>query len=189
MNFAETHDRAVWQCLANILRTDLSECPGAVQDAATLPFAFGGLGLRKATRVSGPAHWASWADCLPMIHARHPLVATLLFVSSFRRAAVTHCLREAREIGHGLVKVGFEPPSWRDVVVRARTSRNEVEEFEWGCGAGWQHEAGARVEKHQRDSHSRKPSKGTVAIPRRACWSWGFQRRQVWPYHCLAGPS
>ena len=25
-NFAETHDRAVWQCLANILITDLSEC-------------------------------------------------------------------------------------------------------------------------------------------------------------------
>ena len=28
VNFAETHDRAVWQCLANILRTDLSECSG-----------------------------------------------------------------------------------------------------------------------------------------------------------------
>ena len=78
VNFAETHDRAVWQCLANILRIDLSECSGAVQDAATLPFTLGGLGLRKATRVSGPAHWASWADCLPMIHARHPLVATVL---------------------------------------------------------------------------------------------------------------
>ena len=44
-----------------------------------------------------------------------------------------------------------------------------MEEFEWGFGAGWQHEAGARVGRHNRDSHSRKPSKGTVAIPRRAC--------------------
>ena len=97
VNFAETHDRAVWQCLANILRTDLSECSGAVQDAATLPFALGGLGLRKATRVSGPAHWASWADCLTMIHSRHPLVATV-FLHHLEGAVVTPCLSEAREI-------------------------------------------------------------------------------------------
>ena len=51
------------------------------------------------------------------------------------------------------MRVGFEPPSWRDVVAGARPSRNEVEEFEWGCGAGWQHEAGARMERHHRDSH------------------------------------
>ena len=28
-----------------------------------------------------------------------------------------------------------------------------MEEFEWGCGAGWQHEAGARAERHHRDTH------------------------------------
>ena len=172
VNFAETHDRAVWQCLANILRTDLSECSGAVQDAATLPFTLRGLGLRKATRVSGPAHCASWADCLPMIHARHPLVATVL-LHQLEGAAVTPCLRE---IAHGLVR-GFEPPSWRDVVAGARPARNEVEEFEWGCGAGWQHEAGARGEAPQRLAHlpsSRRPSKGIVAMPMRA-WEWfGF---------------
>ena len=28
-----------------------------------------------------------------------------------------------------------------------------MEEFEWGCGAGWQHEARTRVERHHRDSH------------------------------------
>ena len=102
VNFAETHDRAVWQCLANILRTDLSECSGAVQDAATLPFTLRGLGLRKATRVSGPAHWASWADCLPMIHARHPLVATVL-LHQLEGAAVTPCLRgDCSRIGEGV---------------------------------------------------------------------------------------
>ena len=36
----------------------------------TLPFELGGVGFRKATRVSCPGHWASWADCLPMIHVR-----------------------------------------------------------------------------------------------------------------------
>ena len=133
----------------------MSECNGAVQDAATLPFTLGGLGLRKATRVSGPAHWASRADCLPMIHARHPLVATVL-LHHLEGAAVTPCLSEARQIAHELVRVGFEPPSWRDVVAGARPARNEVEEFEWRCGAGWQHEAGAREERHHRDTTQQK---------------------------------
>ena len=119
----------------------------------------GGFGLKKATRVSGPAHWASWADCLPMIHARHPLVATVLH---HLEGAVTPCLSEAREIVHGLVRVGFEPPSWRDVVAGARPSKNEVEEFEWECGAGWQHEAGARVERQQRLAHL--PSRGEKKV-------------------------
>ena len=35
----------------------------------------GGCGLRSATRTRVPAHWASWADGLRMIHVRHPEVA------------------------------------------------------------------------------------------------------------------
>ena len=58
----------LWQCSRNILQLDLHQCSDVVQDASTLPLALGGLGL----------HWASWADCLPMIHARHPDVAAEL---------------------------------------------------------------------------------------------------------------
>ena len=65
-----------------------------------------------------------------MIHARHPLVVTV-FLHHLEGVAVTPCLSEAREIAHGLARVGFEPLSWGDVVAGARPSRNKVEEFEW----------------------------------------------------------
>ena len=38
----------------------------------------GGLGLRSALRTSRSGDWASWADCLPMTHERHPAVAAAL---------------------------------------------------------------------------------------------------------------
>ena len=37
-----------------------------------------GVGLRSAARTSISAHCASWADCLPMMFARHPEVASRL---------------------------------------------------------------------------------------------------------------
>ena len=165
----------LWQCLANILRTNLSECSGAVLQP--LCRSLGGLGLRKATRVSGPAHWASWADCLPMIHARHPLVATVL-LHHFEGVAVTPCLREAKETTDWR-GFGFEPPPGETWLQEPGPQGTKWKNSSGDVVAGWQHEANARVEKHQRDSHSRRPSKGTVAIPRRACWSWGLQKRQV----------
>ena len=68
----------LWQCSRNILQLDLHQCSDVVQDASTLPLSLGGLGLRSAWRSRVAAHWASWADCLPMIHARHPDVAAEL---------------------------------------------------------------------------------------------------------------
>ena len=76
--FARAHDLGLWRCLQNILQLDLHQCSVEVQDTATLPLCLGGLGLRSAWRSRVAAHWASWADCLPMIHARHPHVAAEL---------------------------------------------------------------------------------------------------------------
>ena len=70
-----------------------------------------------------------------------------------RRDATTPCLREVRQVAHDLLEVGFEPHSWRALLAGARPERNEVDEFEWGCGIGWQHEAASRVERHHRDDH------------------------------------
>ena len=56
------------------------------------------------------------------------------------------------EVAHDLFEAGFEPHSWRALLAGARPERNEVDEFEWGCGSGWQHEAASRVERH-RDDH------------------------------------
>ena len=54
-------------------------------EMASLPFALGGLCLRKAERVRSTAHWASWADTLPVIRARHPDVADHMLVSLSNR--------------------------------------------------------------------------------------------------------
>ena len=37
-----------------------------------------GLGLRSAARTSQSAFWASWADAMPLVGARHPEVASQL---------------------------------------------------------------------------------------------------------------
>ena len=46
-----------------------------------------GCAVRRAERSRVAAHWASWADTLPMIQERHPAVAELI-VGSLRRSRV-----------------------------------------------------------------------------------------------------
>ena len=45
---------------------------------AQLPLRLGGCGLRSAHRSRLAAYWASWADTLPILHSRLPLVADRL---------------------------------------------------------------------------------------------------------------
>ena len=49
--------------------------PDPFDVSANLPLVLGGVGLRSASRISASAYWASWADCLPMVFARHRGVA------------------------------------------------------------------------------------------------------------------
>ena len=64
------HDHQIWECLARILDVDLNQCEAGMKASASLPLSMGGLGLRSAVRTRVPANWSSWADCLPMVHAR-----------------------------------------------------------------------------------------------------------------------
>ena len=43
-----------------------------------MPLSLGGMGLRNVVRTSPAAFWASWADCLSMVRARHPEIATTI---------------------------------------------------------------------------------------------------------------
>ena len=74
--FAEGHTNGLWACLRNILGSTVDLDP-TTRDICTLPLSLGGIGLRNAERTSPPAYWASWADCLAMLRARHPDVAAL----------------------------------------------------------------------------------------------------------------
>ena len=128
--FAEAHDSGLWRCLCAILRIPTDQCDAVAQEAATLPLALGGLGLRSAARTRVAAHWASWADSLPMIRERHHVVAAHIVecltggsdVASL--ASVIDAASDLREFH------GFDPPSWSDLANGARPPPRDPEDFE-----------------------------------------------------------
>ena len=89
----------------------------------------------------------SWADCLPMIHERHPEVAEAL-LENLNGEPDTPCLSEAQEAAHRVLRAtGWEPPSWNEVAAGARPEGLDKDQFEpWDPHRGWQHEAASRME-------------------------------------------
>ena len=61
-------------CFFAILGIPPDMCDRMSNDTAILPFVLGGLALRSSVRTSPSAFWASWADCLHMVHQSHPVV-------------------------------------------------------------------------------------------------------------------
>ena len=102
--FAETHNGTLWQCLSDILQIDLNQCDEVVREVATLPLSIFGIGTRSAVLVRSPAHWASWADCLPMTQARHPRVVAEILAELGDRSE-SSCLEEGRRAAWDLFGV------------------------------------------------------------------------------------
>ena len=144
--------QTVWECVCTLLNIPIHQ-DQSTRDTATLPLSLGGLGLRSAVRTSPSAFWASWADCFPMISARHPAVVDMI-IRELDGHPVTPCLSAASRIVRDLVGVGgFEPPSWISLVNGARPHMRQPEEYEpGGVRQGWQHEAASRVERVFRDA-------------------------------------
>ena len=65
--FATSHDNALWMCLSRVLDMFPDACDRSARDMASLPLAFGGMGLRSAVRTAPPAYWSRWEDALSMI--------------------------------------------------------------------------------------------------------------------------
>ena len=73
LEFARRHDAAVVRCLADLLANDVPHTLDTpAMRRAHLLLAMGGLGLRSAVNGRYAAYWASWADTLPTLQARHP---------------------------------------------------------------------------------------------------------------------
>ena len=75
LEFATAHDANVWQCFCGLFDFHPEQITASGVVVASLPLRLGGLGIRSAVGTQAAAHWASWADALAMIHARHPAVA------------------------------------------------------------------------------------------------------------------
>ena len=148
LQFARGHDARLWQCLSRILGMPENFCDEITRHAATLPLALGGLGLRSAERSRVAAHWASWADTLPMIQERHPAVAELI-IGSLQEGPNSPCLVAVQNAALELDGVeGFVVPEWTALAGGLRPEPREPELHEpGGQRAGWQHEAASRVER------------------------------------------
>ena len=136
--FARNHDTRVWECLSALLGVQVE---GAPRNVAHFPFRTGGLGLASAVLSRSAASWASWADCLPMVKARHPVIAEELIHALDDRGGGVH-VDSASESRDHLIRMGFLAPSWVDVANGARPRReDDWEDAPRTSQQGWQHKA------------------------------------------------
>ena len=152
-SFAESHDQGLWRCLCAILEVLVDTCDVVTRATATLPLSLGGLGLRSAERTKVAVCWASWADVLPMIQARHPAVAASM-VQHLKGKSWSPSMEPASRAAAQLEGMaGFAVPQWSDLAGGLRPEQREPEVHEPGSSrAGWQHEASSRVQQDFRAS-------------------------------------
>ena len=92
----------------------------------TLPLRLGGLGLSSAVRLPHAAHWASWADCIRMVHQRHPIVARTI-IEAVEANDPAQAAQGVVSSINSLRTAGFVIPSWDDLI-RERPNHVSVEE-------------------------------------------------------------
>ena len=130
-DFAEGHNAGLWRCLARIIPTSVV-ADGAAKATASLLLAMGGMGLRDASRTSQPAFWASRADCLSMVHNRHPDVAKMMVR---QLSGVDGRFQSSPGVDWS---GRFEVPSWDALVRGVRPPPHEVDDNEPGeARHGW----------------------------------------------------
>ena len=136
--FARVHDTRVWECFSELLGV---QAEGAPRNIAHLPFRHGGLGLASAVLSRSAACWASWADCLPMVKARHPVIAGELLHALDDQGGGIH-INSASSSRDQLIGMGFLAPTWVDVANGVRPRRDDdCEDVPRSSAQGWQHEA------------------------------------------------
>ena len=123
--FAERHDRAVARCLGRLLggQGEPLVLPELALRRAQLPLRFGGLGLGSAAASRVAAHWASWADSMLVIGARHPRILARLRpgLADPHGALGPPCTRAAAHAEATLRAAGFTAPPWAALVETQRT--------------------------------------------------------------------
>ena len=121
---------------------------------AHLPLRLGGLGLRSASRMRFAAHWASWADCLPVLRARLPGIAAQLLgmLQNPDAAESLPCIRDVDTAARILRADGFATPAWQELYEGLRPE--QIGEREPGEYArGWQREASTARDLNELEMH------------------------------------
>ena len=142
LRYAQDHDEAVWNCVCGCTCGPLRcQC----QAAASLPLAFGGLGMRSAVRTSTAAYWASWGDSLEMIAQRHPSVVDVV-MRELNGLSISPHLSLASEAALDLARPPRGSQCQRGTSLSLAGGQRNIEDVEPGTHGGWQHEAAARME-------------------------------------------
>ena len=114
-------------------------CDVVTRATATLSLSLGGLGLRRAERTKVAACWASWADVLPLIQARHPTVAALM-VQHLEGESWSPSMQAAIWVATQLEgNESVAVPQLSDLAGGLRPEQREPEDHEPVFRAGWQH--------------------------------------------------
>ena len=103
---------------------------------------------RAAVRMAPAAYWASWADALPMLQERLPVIAQNAVNVLDGDANVDGCLGGVRQAAAGLDREGFiGRPQWGALQMGAKQPPpTNSEPGEWAHG--WQHYAASASEFH-----------------------------------------
>ena len=145
--YAAAHDKEVLRCLTQLLGVSWGDNVALPRGQAQLPLHFGGLGLRAATASCAAAHWASWADSLPVIGSRHPHLLASILPALQGGASVWPSVTAANLATAALTHHGFRPPSWLALAEGARPPLISEQRIFGDFARGWQRAAMAPVDR------------------------------------------
>ena len=150
LQFAMAHDHDVLVSLSRLLEVPVETFE--LNATMSLPLSKGGLGLRSAVRSREAAHWASWADCLPMVQKRHPQVAGIM-LQGLNGGGEMASMNVVRECVASLADAGCVLPSWFELVDGVRPPVPEGTSDPFQPRQGWQHFVWNTVEElHLREA-------------------------------------
>ena len=150
--FATAHDAAIGQCLATLLSggDEPAHLSAVATRRAQLPLRMGGLGLSSARAHRHAAYWASWADTVTALRESHPgtLAELLRPLQNPDGPGVPPSVREAELAAQSLLAQGFQVPTWAALAQGASPAGPaEDDDPPMQTRQGWQHGAGAAVDK------------------------------------------
>ena len=110
----------------------------ALNATMSLPHEPGRIGMRSAVRSREAAHWASWADCLPMVQKRHPQVAGIM-LQGLTGGGEMASMNVVRECVASLADADCVLPSWFELVDGVCPPVPEDTGDPFQPRQGWQH--------------------------------------------------
>ena len=105
--------------------------------------------MRCSMRTAPAAYWAAWADVLPTLRQRYPLLAAEYVAELETGVQNTECLKEVLAAESLLRREGYLPPSYVDLAEGAKPPNPPPSELDPGERRhGWQYFAASTREKY-----------------------------------------